>query len=56
MLSLIGKKSWSAGNSGLFKENGKVLSKKEVILVDKNINAFIQSLKEKINSVNGNNW
>ncbi|RKE43284.1 DUF4468 domain-containing protein [Sphingobacterium detergens] len=55
-LSLIGKKSWTAGTSGLFTEKGKVISKREVLLIDKKINEFIQSIKDKLTSVNGKDW
>ncbi len=55
-LSLVGKKTFGSGASGLFTEKGKIISKREVLLIDKNVNEFIHSLKEKIASTNSNNW
>jgi len=55
-LSLVGKKTFGSGASGLFTEEGKIISKREVLLIDKNVTEFIHSLKEKISSITSNNW
>ncbi|MNK55826.1 hypothetical protein D3C87_748470 [compost metagenome] len=55
-LGLVGKKTFGSGSSGLFTEKGKVIGKREVLLIDKSINEFIHSSKEKIASINSNNW
>lgn len=55
-ISLIGKKSFGGGISGLFNEKGKIISDKEVVLVDQQLNNFIHSLMKKITSMTNEKW
>ncbi|MEN5231614.1 hypothetical protein [Sphingobacterium faecium] len=56
IVSLIGKKSFGSPTSGLFNEKGKVISGREVEIVDQQINSFIYSLEKKITSITSENW
>lgn len=56
IVSLIGKKSFGNPTSGLFDEKGKVISSREVEIVDQQINRFIDSLQKKISSMTSDNW
>lgn len=55
-ISLIGKKSFGGGISGLFNEKGEIISDKEVVLIDQQLNNFIHSLMKKITSMTNENW
>ncbi|TDQ80227.1 hypothetical protein [Sphingobacterium yanglingense] len=56
IISLIGERSFAAGATGLFNRKGKATNDKMVQAVEDKTNAFIQSLKERINSLNDSNW
>ncbi|MFD2555276.1 hypothetical protein [Sphingobacterium tabacisoli] len=56
VITLTGDKYFGSGATGLFNRKGKPTNDKMIQAVEDKTNEFIQSLKEKINSLNDSNW